>query len=194
MDYLSQLQFDLRFVNGQRLRVSANEIIELLYHRYMVAFYLAAILIIIALPPHDQMQGLHGTAFVLVYFSISFFSFFNFATFLIAVAWTLQGLGRSTVSVTATQFGVTLIHTWLASITIFEMALTGFGLTFGPAMLREIRSGDQAIGDSRIADMMETHFQAGEVVLKPDDPAARRWVPDLDAHPNEIVRAEAQQN
>lgn len=216
MDYLANLQFDMRFVNGQRIRVSANEIIELLYHRYMIAFYLATILMIIALRPHDQALILSGTRFILVYFGIYFFSFFNFAIFLIAGAWVLQSFGRSTISITVTQFSATLVNTWLGSIAIaaaggaeisnmemllqwlmnsviFELALTGFGLAFGPSMLRDLRTGDQATGDSKTANLMEYSFQAQNPTEAPDG-LSHRWVPELEIQPIEIVRAEAQQN
>lgn len=225
MDYLAQLQFDLKFLNGQRIRVSADEVIKGFFHKYMVAFYLAAMLVIIALHPHDQAVSLRGTAFVLVYFGVYIFSFFNFAIFLVAFAWIAHFLGRSVILLTPAQFSATLVNTWLGSIAIaaagggtvslhevlmqwlmnsiiFEMALTGFGLTFAPAMLRDIRTGDQAIGDSKIANMMEAYFQTHEddveqthehdIELPP--PAARLRMPELDLSPNEIVRAEAQQN
>lgn len=216
MDSLARLQFDVRFINGQKLRFTANEIVQILYHKYTIAFYLATILIIIALRPHQQTDGLAGTGFVLLYFAIYILSFFNFAIMLVAAGWLMDMLRRPVVSVTAVQVTTTLINTWLASIAIasagggaismeemllqwlmnsiiFEMAITGFGLQIVPRMLHDMRVGDQALGDEHLAELMEEQLQPYHVPAAPDA-EANRWMPELEVNASEILRAEAQQN
>lgn len=216
MDSLARLQMDVRFINGQALRLTANEIIQILYHKYTIAFYLATILIIVALRPHQQTDGLGGTGFVLIYFAVYILSFFNFAIMLVAAGWLMDRLGRPVVSITVVQVTSTLINTWLASIAIaaagggaisteemllqwlmnsiiFEMAITGFGLHLVPHMLHDMRVGDQAMGDQHLAELMEEQLQPYEMPSVPD-PQANRWMPELEVNASEILRAEAQQN
>lgn len=217
MEYLSRFQFDVIFLNGQKVRVSANEIIEMLFHRYAIGFYLVMIFLIIALRPHEQANALPPTLHVLVYFGIYIFSFFNFAVFLIAFGWVANSLGRTGVSLTFALFASTLVNTWLGSIAIaaaggdmiapheivlqwlmnsliFELALTGFALTLAPAMLRDLRGGNQAFGSTEIAHLMESHLPPSLSAPPPQSRGDQSWPTELEVAPGEIIRAEAQQN
>lgn len=216
LDSLARLQFDVVFINGQRLRLTANEIVQILYHKYTIAFYLATILVIIALRPHEQTAALHGTAFVLLYFGIYIVSFFNFAIMLIAAGWAMDRLRTPNVPVTVVQFTTTLINTFLASVAIslaggapisaqemvlqwlmnsiiFEMALTGYGLLIAPRMLREMRGEDQALGDKYLAQLMDQQLQPYEIAPDPQE-EVNRWIPELEVNATEVLRAEAHQN
>lgn len=210
------LQFDVLFINGQRLRVTAAEVVQILYHRYTISFYLATILVIIALRPHQQTDGLSGTLFVLVYFGIYLASFVNFAIMLVGAGWIMNRLGRATVSTTVVQVSATLINTWLASLAIaqaggemislremilqwlmnsiiFEMALTGFGLHLVPSLLRDLRGDAQATGDQQVARMMDDRLNP-EVQSAPSGGQETRWLPELEMNSGDVLRAEAQQN
>lgn len=224
MGSLADLQFNIIFINGQKLWITAKEIVELLFYRYMIIFYLAAILVIVAVRPHDQSAPLSGSVFVLLYFAIYLVSFFNFAILLILAGWCARAMGRKGVFLTVTQFLTTFLNTWLASLAIsaaggemisgrelllqwlmnsviFEMALTGFGLLLIPHILRDLRVAQQPAEQNAPGARAQPMGAVAPLPLHtPATPVAQvqssaeAWIAELSVFATDVIRAEAQQN
>lgn len=212
--------FRCYYINGRSVVMKPVEVFPALVHPYTVITLLGSVVVVLIVDPHGVASQLTRTSYVISFFIIYIFSFFNFGLFVLGTMWIARLFDRSSILFSLPLITSTVLNTlayvelnvllgiprvsWqrfvvmsLINIVAFEMLNTALGNWFVPRIVRERREA-QSRENNRIKNSLY-----GNVEGLPHDPSvsanrsnstSRTWIEVLGLEASQLIRIEAQEN